>query len=217
VVGRFLKNHDPVHKISIIARGMMGGYTRYLPTEDRYLWTKSQFEDRLAATLGGHAAEKVVFGEMSTGAENDIGVATNLARKMVKEYGMSDRLGPVALGHKEELIFLGREIGEQKNYSEKVAEAIDEEIRRLIDEAYNKAVKIIEDKREILDTLAEELVRIETIEGEALEAVFQGRKPQGDAGGTTGRPVEPSSEPLRPERSTGLGAPRLNPSPAPGT
>ena len=139
VVGRFLKNHDPVHKISIIARGMMGGYTRYLPTEDRYLWTKSQFEDRLAATLGGHAAEKLVFGEISTGAENDIEVATNIARKMVKEYGMSDRLGPVALGHKEELVFLGREIGEQKNYSEKVAEAIDEEIRRLIDQAYLEA------------------------------------------------------------------------------
>ena len=135
VVGRFLKNHDPVHKISIIARGMMGGYTRYLPTEDRYLWTKSQFEDRLAATLGGHAAEKVVFGEMSTGAENDIEVATNIARKMVKEYGMTDRLGPVALGHKEEMVFLGRDIGAQKNYSEKIAEVIDEEIRRLIDEA----------------------------------------------------------------------------------
>ena len=106
---------------------------------------------------------------MSTGAENDIGKATNIARKMVKEYGMSDRLGPVALGHKEELIFLGREIGEQKNYSEKVAEAIDEEIRRLIDEAYATAVRIIEDKREILDNLAEALVRLETLEGDQLE------------------------------------------------
>src|SRR5215208_3802865 len=177
VVGRFLDHHDPVHKISIIARGMMGGYTRYLPTEDRYLWTKSQFEDRLAATLGGHAAEKLVFGEMSTGAENDIEVATNIARKMVKEYGMSERLGPVALGHKEELVFLGREIGEQKNYSEKVAEAIDEEIRRLIDEAYATAVRILQDKRNILDNLADELVRLETIEGEALEAVFSGQLP----------------------------------------
>jgi cell division protease FtsH len=177
VVGRFLKNHDPVHKISIIARGMMGGYTRYLPTEDRYLWTKSQFEDRLAATLGGHAAEKLVFGEMSTGAENDIEVATNIARKMVKEYGMSDRLGPVALGHKEELVFLGREIGEQKNYSEKVAEAIDEEIRRLIDQAYNQAIQILQERREVLDRLADTLVRLETIEGEALERVFTGEPP----------------------------------------
>ena len=152
--GASCKNHDPVHKITIIARGMMGGYTRYLPTEDRYLWTKSQFEDRLAATLGGHAAEKLVFGEMTTGAENDIEVATNIARKMVKEYGMSERLGPVALGHKEELVFLGREIGEQKNYSEKVAEAIDEEIRRLIDQAYLEASRILQEKRDVLDRLA---------------------------------------------------------------
>src|SRR5919198_1269440 len=195
VVGRFLQNHDPVHKISIIARGMMGGYTRYLPTEDRYLWTKSQFEDRLAATLGGHAAETVVFGEMSTGAENDIGVATNIARKMVKEYGMSDRLGPVALGHKEELIFLGREIGEQKNYSEKVAEAIDEEIRRLIDEAYAKAVRILEEKRTILDLLADELVRLETLEGEALEAIFSGTAPRGGELPPS-PPVEAPPEPL---------------------
>ena len=215
VVGRFLKNHDPVHKISIIARGMMGGYTRYLPNEDRYLWTKSQFEDRLAATLGGHAAEKVIFGEMSTGAENDIGVATNLARKMVKEYGMSERLGPVALGHKEELIFLGREIGEQKNYSEKVAEAIDEEIRRLIDEAYDKAVSIIEEKRAILDRLADELVKRETIEGEVLEAVFMGTEPP-PSEEPPGQPVESGTERLAAERQPGAPSPRLSPRPATG-
>ena len=127
LVGRMLKNHDPVHKVSIIARGMMGGYTRFLPAEDRYFWTKSQFEDMIAAALGGHVAEVLIFGEMSTGPQNDIERATNLARKMVCEFGMSERLGPLALGHKEEMIFLGREIGEQKNYSEKVAESIDEE------------------------------------------------------------------------------------------
>ena len=216
VVGRFLKNHDPVHKISIIARGMMGGYTRYLPTEDRYLWTKSQFEDRLAATLGGHAAEKVVFGEMSTGAENDIGVATNIARKMVKEYGMSDRLGPVALGHKEELIFLGREIGEQKNYSEKIAEAIDEEIRRLIDEAYDTAVGILQEKRQILDHLADELVRLETIEGEALEAVFSGTAPRGEQP-PPGKPAGATPEAVPAERPGSVPTPRLNPRPATGS
>src|SRR5215208_1270042 len=198
VVGRFLDHHDPVHKISIIARGMMGGYTRYLPTEDRYLWTKSQFEDRLAATLGGHAAERVVFGEMSTGAENDIEVATNIARKMVKEYGMSERLGPVALGHKEELVFLGREIGEQKNYSEKVAEAIDEEIRALIDEGYQRAVRIIEEKRATLDFLAEELVRLETVEGEYLESIFNGSARRGEGPPpTTSKPsADVPAEPL---------------------
>src|SRR5687767_2093016 len=139
VVGRMLKHHDPVHKISIIARGMMGGYTRFLPAEDRYFWTRSQFEDMIAAALGGHVAEVLIFGEMSTGPQNDIERATNLARKMVCEYGMSEKLGPLALGHKEELVFLGREIGEQKNYSEKVAESIDEEIRRLIEQGYQRA------------------------------------------------------------------------------
>src|SRR5438094_1302915 len=112
VVGRWLEHHDPVHKISIIAHGMMGGYTRFLPEEDRHLWTRSEFEDRLAASLGGHCSEKLIFGEMSTGAQNDLEVATNLARKMVCEYGMSDALGPRPLGRKEELIFLGREISE---------------------------------------------------------------------------------------------------------
>ncbi|MFN8521987.1 MAG: ATP-dependent zinc metalloprotease FtsH [Chloroflexota bacterium] len=215
VVGRFLKNHDPVHKISIIARGMMGGYTRFLPPEDRYLSTKSQFEDRLAATLGGHAAEKLVFGEMSTGASNDIEVATNIARRMVKEYGMSDRLGPVALGHKEELVFLGREIGEQKNYSEKVAEAIDEEIRRLIDQAYAQAIRILGEKREILDSLAEVLVRLETIEGESLEKVFRGERFDPD------EPASPSAtaeiQPSEPDRALPQSAPpRLIPGTATG-
>ncbi|MGE3268192.1 MAG: ATP-dependent zinc metalloprotease FtsH [Chloroflexota bacterium] len=213
VVGRFLKNHDPVHKISIIARGMMGGYTRYLPTEDRYLWTKSQFEDRLAATLGGHAAEKLVFGEMSTGAENDIEVATNIARKMVKEYGMSDRLGPVALGHKEELVFLGREIGEQKNYSEKIAEAIDEEIRRLIDQAYLEAQRILDEKRDVLDRLANVLVQEETIEGERLERVFVG----GDDPGSPVSSVDTPPSSQEPRAESDLPAPQAKPRLIPGT
>jgi cell division protease FtsH len=215
VVGRFLKNHDPVHKITIISRGMMGGYTRFLPSEDRYLMTKSQFEDMLASSLGGHAAEKVIFGEMSTGAENDIGKATKIARKMVKEYGMSDRLGPVALGHKEELIFLGREIGEQKNYSEKVAEAIDEEIRRLIDEAYATAVQIIEDKREILDNLADALVRLETLEGDQLELIFSGQRIE-DEGPPATPPLESPTD-LLPVGRGSVSTPRLNPNPATGS
>jgi cell division protease FtsH len=213
VVGRFLKNHDPVHKISIIARGMMGGYTRYLPVEDRYLWTKSQFEDRLAATLGGHASEKLVFGEMSTGAENDIEVATNIARKMVKEYGMTDRLGPVALGHKEEMVFLGRDIGEQKNYSEKVAEAIDEEIRRLIDQAYLEAERILTEKRDVLDRLANVLVTEETLEGERLERVFMGTDDPEAAVSTSD--VPPTPQEPRPEND--LPVPQAKPRLIPGT
>jgi cell division protease FtsH len=173
LVARFLENADPVHKISIIARGTMGGYTRVLPKEDRYLWTRSQFEDTLAWALGGHAAEKLVFGEMTTGAENDIERATNIARRMITEFGMSERLGPVALGHKDELIFLGREIGEQKNYSEKIAEAIDEELHNLIEKAYKRAHGILEQHRAQLDLVAQTLVREETVEGEAFEALLR--------------------------------------------
>ena len=142
LVAKFLPHADPVHKISIIARGSMGGYTRVLPREDRYLWTRSQFEDTLAWALGGHAAEKLVYGEMTTGAGNDIERSTGIARRMVTEFGMSDRLGPVALGHKEEMVFLGRGIGDQKNYSEKIAEMIDEEVHGLIDRAYERAHQI---------------------------------------------------------------------------
>lgn len=174
VAGRFLEQHDPVHKITIIAHGMMGGYTRFLPEEDRHLWTRSQFEDRLAGALGGHCAEKLAFGEMSTGAENDLEVATKLARKMVVQYGMSDALGPRTFGHKEEMIFLGREIGEQKNYSEKTAEAIDEEIRRLIQQAHDRAMNLLTEHREILELMATELIKRETLEGEALARVFKG-------------------------------------------
>ncbi|MBI4318888.1 MAG: ATP-dependent zinc metalloprotease FtsH [Chloroflexi bacterium] len=178
LVARMLKNVDPVHKISIVARGLMGGYTRLLPAQDRFLWTKSQFQDTLAWALGGHVAEELVFGEMTTGSENDIERATQIARKMVTEYGMSKRLGPLALGHKEELIFLGREIGEQKNYSEKIAEAIDEEIRALIDHAYSVAKDILTKHREKLTQLAERLIKDETLEGEALETIFNSPTPQ---------------------------------------
>jgi len=190
LVARYLKNADPVHKISIIARGTMGGYTRVLPKEDRYLWTKSQFEDTLAWALGGHAAEKLVFGEMTTGAENDIERATNIARRMITEYGMSERLGPVALGHKDELIFLGREIGEQKNYSEKIAEAIDEELHNLIDKAYKRAYEILEQHRAQLDLVAQTLVKEETIEGEAFEALLR----QVDAQAPDGASAEVAAE-----------------------
>jgi cell division protease FtsH len=178
LVGRMLKNHDPVHKVSIIARGMMGGYTRFLPAEDRYFWTKSQFEDMIAAALGGHVAEVLIFGEMSTGPQNDIERATNLARKMVCEYGMSEKLGPLALGHKEELVFLGREIGEQKNYSEKVAESIDEEIRRLIEQGYQRAEAILNEHLDKLHAIAETLIQHETVEGDQLERIFQGLPPE---------------------------------------
>ncbi|TAK20994.1 MAG: ATP-dependent zinc metalloprotease FtsH [Chloroflexota bacterium] len=172
VVARFLRNVDPLHKVTIIPRGTMGGYTRLLPTEDRYLYSKSMFEDTLVFALGGRVAEDIVYGEITTGAENDIERATQIARRMVTEYGMSRRLGLVALGHKEELIFLGREIGEQKNYSEKVAVAIDEEIRSFIDIAEGRAREILSSQRGALDRLSAALIRTETLEGEELDRVF---------------------------------------------
>jgi cell division protease FtsH len=172
LVARMLPNADPVHKISIVARGMIGGYTRFLPTEDRYLWTRSQFNDMLASALGGHAAEEIIFHEMTTGSETDIEHVTKIARKMVTEYGMSERLGPRSFGQKQELIFLGREIGEQKDYSEKVAEEIDEEIRRILDDAYNIAKEILAKNKEKLVQIAERLITTETIEGKELEELF---------------------------------------------
>jgi len=217
VVMHFKEHHDPVHKITIIARGMMGGYTRPLPPEDRYYMTKSQFKAMLASALGGHAAEQVVFGEISTGAENDIEKATNIARKMVKEYGMSERLGTVALGHKEELVFLGREIGEQKNYSEKTAEAIDEEIRQLIDEGYAEAVRIIKEQRGILDHLAKALIQVETLDGENLDRVFRGEPPLlggGHPSSETPQPPQPESQRERPVMQP---VPRLSPGAASST
>ncbi len=178
LVARTLPHADPVHKISIVARGMMGGYTRLLPTEDRRIWTGSQFKDVLAVSLAGRAAEELVFQDFSTGAESDIAQATKIARKMVMEYGMSQLLGPRAFGRKEELIFLGREISEQRNYSEKVALEIDQEVHRLINEAYQTAKDILREKRAKLNHIAQELIAKETIEGEALATLFQEPVPQ---------------------------------------
>ncbi len=185
LVAKYLEHSDPVHKISIIARGTMGGYTRVLPKEDRYLWTRSQFEDTLAWAMGGHASENLVYGEMTTGAENDIERATQIARRMVTEFGMSEKVGPVALGHKEELIVLGREIGEQKNYSDKIAEVIDDEVRRLIETAYSRATRILEDHRRALDLVAQTLVKEETIEADQFEKLLLSSIGEGELGGPT--------------------------------
>lgn len=177
LVAKMLPNADPVHKISIVARGMMGGWTRFLPTEDRHLWTRSQFDDRLAVSLAGRAAEEIVFNEVTTGAQNDLEQATKLARKMVTEYGMSDNLGPRTFGRREELIFLGREIAEQRNYSEKVAEEIDKEVRNLIDRAYTTAKKVITENKERLEQIAQLLISKETLEETDLESLFKEPSP----------------------------------------
>jgi cell division protease FtsH len=172
VVQRILPKTDPVAKVSIISRGMALGYTMGLPTEDRYLQSKSEFEDKIAGMLGGNAAEKLIFGDTTTGSSNDIEKATTVARRMVTEFGMSDKLGPLAFGKRDELVFLGREIGEQRNYSDDVAKMIDEEVRAIIDRGYAKAMDVLVRYKDRLVQLAERLVAEETIEQEDFEAMF---------------------------------------------
>ena len=172
LVARMLPNTDPVHKVSIVARGQAGGFTMLLPTEDRYLWSKPQFEDMLAYALGGHVAELVTFGDVTTGASNDIERVTKIARSMVTEYGMSSRIGPMALGHKEELVFLGRDFGEQRNYSEQTAREIDEEVRRIIQEAFDKAYNILLQNKKRMILISERLIKEETLEGPLFESLF---------------------------------------------
>jgi cell division protease FtsH len=172
MVARMLPNTDPVHKVSIVARGQAGGFTMLLPTEDRYLWSKPQFEDMLAYALGGHVAELIIFGEVTTGASNDIERVTKIARSMVTEYGMSSRIGPMALGHKEELVFLGRDFGEQRNYSEQTAREIDEEVHRIIQEAFDKAYNILLQNKTRLIMISERLIKEETLEGPVFESLF---------------------------------------------
>ena len=167
-----LEDFDPLFKITIVSRGMAGGYTAVLPDEERHLNTRSYLEKMLAMMLGGHAAEEIVFGEMSTGATDDISKVTRTARQMVTRFGMSERLGPRTFGHKEELVFLGREIQEQRDYSEKIAEEIDDEVRRIIDRAHDVARRTIRDNRAKLDHLAKTLLDVETLEGDALLALM---------------------------------------------
>ncbi|MQY56043.1 MAG: ATP-dependent zinc metalloprotease FtsH [Dehalococcoidia bacterium] len=178
LTAKMLPNADPVHKVSIIARGVMGGWTRFLPTEDRYLWSRSQFDDSLAVSLGGRVAEEISFGEITTGAQHDLSEATKLARKMVTEYGMSDKLGPRTFGQRQELVFLGREISEQRDYSDKTAQEIDEEVHDIIQRAYNTAKKILTKNKAKLKQIAEELIAHETLEEPALNKLFEGLTPQ---------------------------------------
>jgi len=172
LVMKMLPGCDPVHKVSIIARGMASGFTMAVPEEDRYLYRKTKFEDMLAGLLGGRAAEEIVFQDVTTGASNDLERVTQLARAMVTQYGMSERLGPRTFGEKEELIFLGREIAEQRNYSEEVARQIDREVRAVVDRAYARAKQILTEYRAKLNAIAQQLMEKETIERAEFEALL---------------------------------------------
>jgi cell division protease FtsH len=172
LVAHMLPEADPVHKVSIISRGAAGGYTLKLPDEDRRLQKRSQFLDDMAVMLGGYVAEQEVFGDLTTGASSDLKKCTKTARKMVTRYGMSE-LGPMIFGESDEMVFLGKEIHENRNYSEKTAEAIDKEIRGMILEAKEKAQKIMRDEREYLDKIVDRLMDHETIEKDEFEAIFE--------------------------------------------
>jgi cell division protease FtsH len=180
LVAYVLPNADPVHKITIIPRGRALGYTMTLPTEDKFLVTREELVDELAMLLGGRVSEELEFGDITTGAQNDLDRATKIARQMVTEYGMSDRLGPLTLGTKQGEVFLGRDFASHPDYSEQVAYEIDSEIRALIDRAHDEALDILTESRDKLHVIARQLIEKETIEKESLVQLLDGlmKRPQ---------------------------------------
>ncbi|WP_200804882.1 ATP-dependent zinc metalloprotease FtsH [Anaerosalibacter sp. Marseille-P3206] len=172
ITSRLLPNADPVHMVTIIPRGMAGGFTAYLPEEDRSFMTKNEMEDELVSLLGGRVAEALVLEDISTGAQNDIERATKLARKMVTHYGMSDKLGPMTYGTDDEEVFIGRDFGRARNYSEQVAASIDKEMRSMIDKAYQRAEQILKDNMNKLHAVAQALLERETLDSKEFEEVF---------------------------------------------
>jgi len=177
LVARLLPNTDPVHKISIIPRGNAAlGYTLQLPTQDRYLISKAELMDRLAVLLGGRVAEDLIFKDVTTGAQNDLERATKIARQMVTEFGMSEELGPITLGRKEHEIFLGRDLAEQRDYSEEIANKIDKEVRKIIEEAYTQAKNLLTKNRNKLRKVARNLIERETLSGKELDDLLNGVK-----------------------------------------
>ncbi|HHP50432.1 MAG TPA: ATP-dependent metallopeptidase FtsH/Yme1/Tma family protein [Moorella mulderi] len=179
VVSYYLPNADPLHKVSIIPRGHAGGYTLLLPKEDRRYLTKSQILDQVTMLLGGRVAEELVLEEISTGAHNDLERATDLIRKMITEFGMSEELGPLTFGRRQDTVFLGRDITRDRNYSEAIAFAIDKEARKIIDSCYERAKKILQEHLEELHRVAQALMERETLEAAEFEAVLKEEMPQG--------------------------------------
>ncbi|HZO36968.1 MAG TPA: cell division protein FtsH, partial [Solirubrobacteraceae bacterium] len=211
IVGHYLEHADPVHKISIISRGQALGYTISLPAEDKFLTTKAELQDTMAMTLGGRAAEEIVFGEITTGASNDLEKVTATAKAMVMRYGMSDRLGPRVFGHDHGQPFLGREFSSEPDYSDEIAREIDDEIRRIVENAHQRARTILEERRESLKVISELLLKRETIEKDQFEALLEG-KSEIEVFGSEELPPPPPPEPATDR--VGREAPR--PLPRPG-
>src|ERR687890_594422 len=175
IVAHFLEHTDPVHKISVIARGQALGYTISLPTEDRFLTTKAELTDTMAMTLGGRAAEELIFGEITTGASNDLEKVTATAKQMVMRFGMSEKLGPRVFGHDHGQPFLGREFSTEPDYSDEIAREIDDEIRRIVEAAHQRAKDLLTEHRQRLEIISDILVKRETIEKEEFVALLAGK------------------------------------------
>jgi cell division protease FtsH len=213
LAGYALPNADPVHKVSIISRGRALGYTLSLPTEDRFLVTRGELIDQLAVMMGGRVAEEIVFQDPTTGAQDDIERATNIARKMVCEWGMSEKLGPMALGRKLDQPFLGRDISAEPDYSDLVASEVDSEIRRLIDEAHDEAWEICNTYRDELDTLVDALIEKETLEHREVDEILASvakREPRGEAISRPRRKVGERPSPVAQEGEEAEAAPRTS-------
>jgi cell division protease FtsH len=219
LVAKILPNADPPRKITIIPRGMALGYTKPLH-EDRYVWSRAQFNDELAVLMAGRTAEELTFSEITTGAQDDIKRATKVARGMVTDLGMSDKLGPRTFGDKQELVFLGREISEHKDYSERYALEIDKEIKRIIEEARSTARKILTENKAKLVQIAERLIAKETLEAEELESIFNEAVPSPEPEAVEQPATEPvtarpKSKSRQPKKSPAL--PHLLPKQTPAT
>jgi cell division protease FtsH len=215
IVGHVLPNCDPVHKISIISRGQALGYTISLPTEDKFLTRRAELSDTMAMTLGGRAAEEIVFEEITTGASNDLEKVTETAKQMVMRFGMSERLGPRVFGHDRSLPFLGREFSSEPDYSDEIAREIDDEIRRIVEEAHQTAKDILTERRDVLERVSKILLERETINSEQFEQLLQGKTAEEVFGSEEAEAdAEPSATEPEPEKGNretprpGLSPPR---------
>jgi cell division protease FtsH len=216
IVGHLLPNCDPVHKVSIISRGQALGYTISLPSEDKFLTTRAQLTETMAMTLGGRAAEEIVFGEITTGASNDLEKVTETAKQMVMRFGMSERLGPRVFGHDASQPFLGRDMSSEPDYSDEIAREIDDEIRRIVEEAHQTAKDILSEHREQMDRISKLLLERETIDAEAFAKLLEGASAEEVFGASDeGAEKVPEPEPEA-EKGTGREGPRPVPRPRPG-
>jgi cell division protease FtsH len=214
IVGHYLEHSDPVHKISVISRGQALGYTISMPQEDRFLTTRAELNDTMAMTLGGRAAEEIVFSEITTGASNDLEKVTATAKQMVMRFGMSEKLGPRVFGHEHSQPFLGREFSTEPDYSDEIAREIDDEVRRIVEAAHQRARDILTEHRESLGSISEILVKRETLEKEEFNALLEGKSEQEVFGSEEPRAPELPPAPPAPAERAGREAPR--PLPRPG-